>query len=77
MYLQVYIFLLPPLAARKAGDKGGKETEKGRKEGIKTGLGLIWDGGGVKEKVPFLFSIVRAAFSTAQEQPQPYTCQPP
>lgn len=66
MYLQVYIFLLPPLAARKAGDKGGRETEKERKEGIKTGLGfrVFWGWWGDVDRVRSPFSFLLQDQST-------------
>lgn len=53
MYLQVYIFLLPPLAARKAGDKKGGETEKGGKKGIRDGFRFLFCFGGRGERFPF------------------------
>lgn len=53
MYLQVYIFLLPPLAARKAGDKQAGGTEKGGKKGIRDGFRFLFCFGGRGERFPF------------------------
>lgn len=53
-YLQVHIFLLPPLAARKTGDRKGGKAEKGGKEEIRDGsrflFSVFFEGWGGEEE---------------------------